>query len=380
MKGWFSRRERRALVVFVALGGLFLLGLLLVERRDREEAARRTGRRMEAVGDSVRRFEFDPNTVEYADLRRLGLSERAAVGLLRYRAAGKVFRIPEDVALCYGMTDSLYFLLAPYIRIAREYTFAPRRSEPSAQAERCEPKSRRIVPPDAPFRIDTATVACFVAMGFSERQAEALLRYRDRAGGLRDEAGLRACYLIADSVADLLLPLVIFPEREPHRPRGPVEINGADSAALRSVAGIGPKSVAAILRYRERLGGFHSLEQLAEIPQVTEANFERIVQQICCDSCKIRKIDINFVAPSVLKGHPYIPPAALRRLLSKRQLKGGWSTAEELVEDHILTPKEAERLAPYLRFTVRRNPGYGPGEESVREPHRLPNENEQIRE
>ena len=69
-----------------------------------------------------------------------------------------------------------------------------------------------------------------------DTQAEAVLRYRDRAGGLRDEAGLRACYLIADSVADLLLPFVIFPEREPHRQRGPVEINGADSAALRSVA------------------------------------------------------------------------------------------------------------------------------------------------
>ena len=375
MKGWFSRRERRALVVFVSLGGLFLLGLLLVERRDREEAARRTARRMEAVGDSVRRFAFDPNTVEYADLRRLGLPERVAVGLLRYRAAGKVFRIPEDVALCYGMTDSLYFLLAPYIRIAPEHAYVPVRSEPAARPGVSRREPRRIVPPEAPFRIDTATAACFAAMGFSERQAESIIRYRDLAGGLRDEAGLRACYMIADSVADMLLPLVIFPEREPSERRFPVEINGADSAALRSVSGIGAKSVAAILRYRERLGGFHSPEQLAEIPQVTEANFERIVQQICCDSCKIRKIDINFAPPSVLKGHPYIPPAALRRLLSKRQLKGGWSTAEELVEDRILTPKEAERLAPYLRFTVRRDPEYGPGEEPVPEVHRLPNEN-----
>lgn len=373
MKSWFSLRERRALVVFVALGGLFLLGLLLVERREREAAARRTGRRMEAVSDSVRRFEFDPNTVEYADLRRLGLPARVAVGLLKYRAAGKVFRIPEDVALCYGMTDSLYFLLAPYIRIAPEYAFEPLRSERRFRPEPLRREPRRIVPPDAPFRVDTATVACFVALGFSERQAEAI-RYRDQADGLRDEAGLRACYMIADSVADLLLPYVIFPERETLERRGPVEINGADSAALRSVAGIGPKSVGAILRYRERLGGFHSVEQLAEIPQVTEANFERIVQQIYCDSCKIRKIDINFAAPSALKGHPYIPPVALRRLLSKRQLKGGWSTAEELVEDHILTPKEAERLAPYLRFAVRKNPEYGPGEETMPEEQRLPKE------
>ena len=35
-----------------------------------------------------------------------------------------------------------------------------------------------------------------------------------------------------------------------------------------------------IIRYRERLGGFYSVDQLAEVPQVTESNFERIVKQI----------------------------------------------------------------------------------------------------
>ena len=61
--------------------------------------------------------------------------------------------------------------------------------------------------------------------------------------------------MIADSVADLLLPYVIFPEPEPVR-SGLIELNGADSATLRSVVGIGEKSVMAIIRYRERLGGF----------------------------------------------------------------------------------------------------------------------------
>lgn len=95
--------------------------------------------------------------------------------------------------------------------------------------------------------------------------------------------------MIADSVADLLLPYVIFPKPEPVR-SGLIELNGADSATLRSVVGIGEKSVMAIIRYRERLGGFYSVDQLAEVPQVTESNFERIVKQIYCDSFKIRKL------------------------------------------------------------------------------------------
>ena len=127
MAGFFQMRERRALVVFLLLAGVFVAGLLLAERRKSAVSADRVEAEMEATvaADSVRLFEFDPNTVEYADLRRLGLSSRMAVSLLKYRAAGKVFRIPEDVATCYGMTDSVYFILEPYIRIGREYALTP---------------------------------------------------------------------------------------------------------------------------------------------------------------------------------------------------------------------------------------------------------------
>ena len=78
------------------------------------------------------------------------------------------------------------------------------------------------------------------------------------------------------------------------------------------------------------------------------------MKQIYCDSFKIRKIDINFAAPNELGRHPYMAPRTLRKLLKARQLKGGWSTLEELVKDDILTREEAARLAPYLQFGVRK--------------------------
>lgn len=353
MAGFFSSRERRALLLFLSLAGLFLLGLLLGQRREQRLATDKSTRLVEAKAesDSVILFEFDPNTVEYGDLRRLGLTSQQAVSLLKYRAAGKVFRIPEDVATCYGMTDSLYFVLAPYIRIGEAYALRPAVHPATRSYSRREP--RRIVPRE-PFRVDTVSAEYIASLGFSTRQAEAIIRYRDLIG-IRDEEDLRACYMIVDTVADLLVPYVIYPEESASAPQL-VEINRADSAALRSVGGIGEKSVVAILAYRERLGGFYSVDQLAEIPQITESNFERIVKQICCDSCEIQKIDINFAPPSALKGHPYLPPVILRKLLSKRQLKGGWRSTEELVEDNILTRTEAARLAPYLRFTLRQTP------------------------
>lgn len=338
----FSDREIRAIAVFLPLAGLLITALVLVRPSADPEAARRAEAAMEIRRDSTALRPFDPNTATLDDLLGLGLTKHEAVSLLKYRAAGKVFRIPEDLALCYGISDSLYRQLEPWVRIGRKYAIAPE-----------EYRTGRILPEPLaprPFRIDTVSVRYLRAIGaLSKRQAEAFVRWRDLSG-IYDMEELRDCYVVSDSVAAALEPYVIFPERKPRPIEQPVELNTADSATLRSVSGIGPRTVVSILNYRERLGGFLRAEQLAEVPGVTERNYEKILKQIYCDSCKIRKIDINFASPKVLGRHPYIAPQALRKLLKARQLKGGWSTAEELVEENIMTRKEAARLAPYLQF------------------------------
>ena len=87
-------------------------------------AALRVEAEMEERADTVVMQPFDPNTVDYDGLRRLGLTKHEAVSLLKYRAAGKIFRIPEDVTLCYGISDSLFYRLEPYIRIGRKYALS----------------------------------------------------------------------------------------------------------------------------------------------------------------------------------------------------------------------------------------------------------------
>lgn len=345
MAKFFSEREIRAVAVFLPLAGLLIVGIVLLRPKADPAAALRVEAEMETRVDSVDLRPFDPNTVDYDALRQLGLSKHEAVSLLKYRAAGKVFRIPEDVTLCYGISDSLYRRLAPYIRIGRKYAIAPREYRTGRVVTEPMPPSR--------FRIDTVGVRYLRAIGaLSKRQAEVFVRWRDLSG-IYDMEELRACYVVSDSVAAALEPYIIFPERQAAPVEQPVEINTADSATLRSVVGIGARTVVSIINYRDRLGGFVRVEQLAEVPGVTEGNYEKILKQIRCDSCEIRKIDINFASPKVLRRHPYIPPQKLRKLLKKRQLKGGWSTAEELIEDNILTRGEAARLAPYLRFGAR---------------------------
>ena len=246
---------------------------------------------------------FDPNKYSYEQLREAGLPKEVAVGVVRWRSYGKVYRVKEDMALVSGMTDSLYALLKPYIVIDSSVAAKPKEYGSKEQKEYSSPKSST-----EPNELPKATSSTPVKPA-------------------KEDAS--------------------FAHTEPL-----VELNEADTTALISVRGIGSKSAVEIVKYRDLLGGYHSVEQISELKCVTEQNYEQILQQIYCDSCEIRKIDINFATPKVIARHPYVSASVLRKIIKQRQLKGGWSRIEEMVEDNILSEDEAKRLAPYLWFRL----------------------------
>lgn len=350
----FDKRERRAILIFLPL----VLAIAVGMHFTRALNAAHTVEKIEAEehplpADSIGCFSFDPNTVVYDDLLRLGFSKTLAVQLLKYRAAGKTFRIPEELATLYGMPDSLFRRLRPWVTIGEESRYHPQEhSYPDYP-----PPHRRTFRGDRPFRIDTVSAAYIRSLGFSTAWSEAFVRCcRRRPMHSPDE--LREIDFIGDSITELLTSYLLFPEREPDPYDQPVELNTADSASLRSVYGIGARTAHAIVVYRRRLGGFHRVEQLAEVPGILESNYEKIIEQISCDSFHIQKIDINFAPSERLRDHPYVSSEILKRLLSKRQQrksKGGWSTVEELVDENILTEEEAARLRPYLLFGTQQN-------------------------
>uniref|UniRef100_UPI0040560426 helix-hairpin-helix domain-containing protein n=1 Tax=Alistipes sp. TaxID=1872444 RepID=UPI0040560426 len=291
-------------------------------------------------------FVFDPNTVTYDELLLLGFDKRTAVGIVKYRTAGKVFNIAEEFALCYGVSDSMFTRVRPYIKIGSEFATKPKpRPTESVHTER---KPRFAPRPFERFKIDTVGVEYLRLIGFSTRQAEALIRYRNRGKGIFSMNELRDCYAVSEEMADSLSHFVILSERNPFD--GLVEINSADSTTLRKVRGIGAKTVVAVLQYRKLLGGFYRKEQIAELKCVTKENFDKISEQIYCDSCKISKIDINFAAANDFEHHPYMTRRAVKLITETRESKGGWNSIEEMMEDNIFTKEQAEAIAPYLLF------------------------------
>ncbi|MBO4935455.1 MAG: helix-hairpin-helix domain-containing protein [Alistipes sp.] len=343
----FSKENIRGIVYVVVITLVIALviivasprrGLLLAEKIEPAEVEKR---------DTL--FVFDPNTVTYDELLMLGFDKRTAVGIVKYRTAGKVFGIAEEFALCYGVSDEMFARVRPYIKIGSRYATKPtKRSERLTDSTKLVRKSRFSPRPFEPFKIDTVGVNYLRLIGFSTRQAELLIEYRNRGKGIFSMNELRDCYAVSEEMADSLQHFVILSVRDPHE--GLVEINSADSATLRKVRGIGAKTVVAVMQYRKFLGGFYKKEQIAELKCVTAENFAKISEQIYCDSCKISKIDINFAAASEMEYHPYMTRRAIKLITETRESKGGWSCIEEMIEDDIFTKEQAQAIAPYLLF------------------------------
>ena len=370
----FDEASRRGLLTLAPLLLILLLLVLIAEVIKKPKLIDNP------EPEQVSLSEFNPNTYEYEELRSSGVPSAVAAGIVRWRKYGKVYRIKEDLTQVTGMTDSLYAVLKPYIIIADSLMPQPKEykngsacradvqttSERGGESNSADLKIIENFTPEK-FLVDTVSAAYLTRWGFSPKQAEVVVRYRDASEGIHSAEHFKRCYVVSEEMAEKIVPYIIFsPKREAETmvaqpqsksettaPKPLVDINIADSVALVAIDGIGPKSASEIIKYRKLLGGYHSVEQLSELKCITESNFEKILHKISCDSFVISKIDVNFAGPKELERHPYVSAQALRRIIKQRQLKGGWSRIEEMTKQNILSEDEAKRLAPYLRFGLK---------------------------
>lgn len=159
---------------------------------------------------AIRLQVFDPNTADSSTLVHLGFKPWQAKNLLKYRAKGGRYRKPEDLKRLYGMTDSMYQTLQPYIQIVRTEVDSLRmdsmgRDSLWRDTTRYDsmPKWQH-VKKDTILNLRTAdTTELKMIRGVGSYRAKQIVRYRDALGGfvrieqLREVEGME---LVADSV------------------------------------------------------------------------------------------------------------------------------------------------------------------------------------
>ena len=209
-------------------------------------------------------FAFDPNDVTQEQMITLGISEKIAGRIDKYRKAGGTFVARSDLMKIYGFDSLLYTELAPFIVIPQPQQHI---SEAKAQAEVLETK---LVLRDV-NQADTSDLKEIYGIGpvLSSR----ILSYRELLGGFVNLQQLNEVYGLKPEVVDRLKErYFISADFEPRK----ININRNDYDKLTYHPYISKNLARAILAYRLQHGVFTDLNDLLKVDLLDEETFAKI--------------------------------------------------------------------------------------------------------
>lgn len=327
---YLSRAERRALLLLewvlmlAALGGMVYswtrpdsdtAGNDTPAQQHARHATRSKGTRSKALTYAtqeapVETFPFDPNTADSTQLLRLGLAPWQVRAIYRYRAKHGRYHSPEDFARLPGMTGEMWQRLAPQIRIAERFRYVDAEAIAAAARPQCTPAGTH-----------QATARDTQAVTGAHHAAPA-----------------------ASATAATERDTMLYPEK--YRERVLVDLNTADTMQLKKIPGIASYRAAQIVRYRESLGGYVSVEQVMESCTLPDD----VLDWLTLTHTHTRKVNLNQASVQAMRRHPYLTFYQARAIVERRRAKGNLHSASELLQLKEFTQQDIDRLQPYIEF------------------------------
>lgn len=126
-----------------------------------------------------------------------------------------------------------------------------------------------------------------------------------------------------------------------------INLSSADTTTLKTVPLIGSARAKQIISYRERLGGYISVDQLKEIANMPP----EMTRWFTIDhSAPIRKLRINHDDFPTLVSHPYLCYEQVKEIMNYRRKIGPIKSWSNLKLSQEFTTNDFERLTPYISF------------------------------
>ncbi|WP_181304325.1 helix-hairpin-helix domain-containing protein [Rufibacter sp. XAAS-G3-1] len=227
------------------------------------------------------------------------------------------------------------------------------------------------------FNPNQLTVEQWQELGLNKYIAQRILNYKAKAGAFKSKAQLQKIYGLPDSLFQLWYPYINLPDESPgyadtykkdqpfsgpypeNRPKTeyprkrwevqPFDLNTADTTELKQIKGIGSKLSARIVAFRNKMGGFHSVEQVAEVYGLAPEIVDSVRKYGFLSKANApRKINLNTATFEALRQHPYIGFSLAKAIVNYRTQHGPYPSLEELRKIKLIEEAKFQKLQPYL--------------------------------
>ena len=220
----------------------------------------------------IRMQMFDPNTVDSITLLHLGFKPWQAKNMLKYRAKGGKYRKKEDMKKLYGMTDSMYVALEPYIHITQDSSTVN-----SAQVDSTRMDSKpqwRNLKKDTILNLRTAdTTELKMIRGIGSYRAKMIVRYREQLGGYARVEQMLEARGMDKVIADSILPHFYIDSVIVHK----IPVNKMRPEVLSRHPYLNFEQAKSIYEYRRKHIRIKSADELKKIKGISPEDLEKIL-------------------------------------------------------------------------------------------------------
>lgn len=256
------------------------------------------------TGKKVQLTEFNPNDLSEEDWVKLGFSERQVATILKYKSVvGGNFKSKEQFKKCYAVSQEKYQELEPYILLpsngsaSNSYKNYNNNYNPRKTSYNYTSSSNKGLTIPGKFNPDDYSVSDFINLGFTEKQATSILKYKNYLGGsFISKEKFKECYMISDENYRKLAPYLLLPESAPsnnfekksfstskqiaEKPAVAYQPFDPNTTSLEGWKNLGfsEKQAQVIINYRDKnlKGSFKSLDDISRCFVISAEKFEQL--------------------------------------------------------------------------------------------------------
>ncbi|MFS4429060.1 hypothetical protein [Chryseobacterium sp. S90] len=251
--------------------------------------------------NSANLSDFDPNTLDKEQWQKLGFSEKQTATILKYKdIVGGKFMSKEQLKKCYAISDEKFSELESFILL-------PEIAE-KGNSKGFNTFGKKEIIISGKFNPDRFSANDWLKMGFSEKQAEAILKYRNYLGGsFISKEKFKECFIISPENYIKLEPYLLLPAKTPESFQNSAKNNTVKKIQYRSfdpnqldlegwkTFGFSEKQAITIINYRDRnlRGSFKNPEDLQKCFVISAEKFQEMKPYIKLQEKQQEKTDFS---------------------------------------------------------------------------------------
>lgn len=238
-----------------------------------------------------------------------------------------------------------------------------------SQIDSLKQEKREYVPKIYPFNPNFITDYKGYKLGMSVAEIDRLLAFRKGNKYVNSTQEFQAVTKVSDSLLSKISPYFKFPDWVKNKKEFKennkypntafvkkekivvIDINQATQEDLIKIYGIGEATSLRILKFKESLGGFVSMEQMNDIWGLSPEVIDNLnVHFKVSSSPNVKKIDINNASIKELSLFPYFKYPISKNIVTYRSMNGDIKDIIDLTKIKGLPIEKAKIIALYLDF------------------------------